>query len=374
MLTYASARPSVRLSLVGRFVLASGLLTLLIGALSGVYGVLIAGVILAMLPLVSMLFAFINIQALVYRRDMPGLVEKGAAVGVMATLENHKPWVGSFGVEVNDALPSCGVMRPYFAGVLPRQISMAWVSTRLPERGIVNGSPYTMRSHFPIGLVKSERRGVSRDIITVYPAACEPDWLDRVLLSGSGQGGNSVAAGEGIGEFRSMREYRPGDSTRLISWPMSSRRNHLVVREMDIPTPQHVTLIFHSYRPQGTVLARQGFEESLSLLCGISRGLRSRQIPLTVVAPFTEWNQYSIQPDDMAASNGFLSLLAEAKLTPTAMLEPVEEAIRMYHGTAHTIWVLSNTPRRFWLHGLAGVQVPFWAVDNAGIQPVECVS
>lgn len=368
----SSCRPLVRISVIGRILLVTGGAAVIVGGAMGMHGVISLGAVLAVLPLVALPYGFTNLQSLEYERAMPDLVEQGESVGTVCTLRNRKTLLSTFSVRADDALPRAGrKLQQHFAGVLPRNAGEAWESIRMPRRGVVEGAPYTLHSRFPFGLVRSEYRGVTAGSIAVYPPPTEPDWMDRLLASGAGHGGTSSSPSEGMGEFRAMREYQPGDPTRLISWPVSSRRRELVVREMELPTPQHVAVVFHSYRPPGTVLSSQGFEDALSLLSGIAHGLQARHIPLTFTAAFTGWEERVIQPDDRAAFSSFLCLLASARLTPTPGLEPVEEAIRSGCHTARSVWVVSNTPRRFWIGGLSGLPGSVLAADNAGVQPLE---
>ena len=368
----SACRPLVRISVTGRILLVAGIAAALAGGAMGIHGLLSLGAVLMVLPLVALPYAFTNLKSLQYERTMPDLVAQGESVGTMCTLHNRKTLLSTFSVRTDDALPRAGrKLQQRFAGVLPRNAGEIWESIRMPRRGVVDGAPYVLHSRFPFGLVRGESHGVTARSIAVYPLPTEPEWMDRLLASGAGHGGASSSPSEGMGEFRAMREYQPGDPARLISWPVSSRRRELVVREMELPTPQHVAVVFHSYRPPGTVLSRQGFEDALSMLSGIAHGLQARHIPLTFTASFTGWKDSVIQPDDSAAFSSFLCLLASARLTPTPGLEPVEEAIRSGCHTARAVWVVSNTPRRFWIGGFSGLPGSVLAADNAGIQPLE---
>ena len=48
-----------------------------------------------------------------------------------------------------------------------------------------------------------------------------------------------------IGEPRGVRPYRPGDHRRWVHWPATAHSGELMVREMEGPTAEPVTLEVH---------------------------------------------------------------------------------------------------------------------------------
>ncbi|MGD0380004.1 MAG: DUF58 domain-containing protein [Acidimicrobiales bacterium] len=58
-------------------------------------------------------------------------------------------------------------------------------------------------------------------------------------------GGGSVDAAVQIGEPRGVRPYRPGDLRRFVHWPATAHGGELMVREMEGPTAEPVSLEIH---------------------------------------------------------------------------------------------------------------------------------
>jgi uncharacterized protein (DUF58 family) len=58
-------------------------------------------------------------------------------------------------------------------------------------------------------------------------------------------GGRSVDATVQIGEPRGVRPYRPGDLRRFVHWPATAHSGELMVREMEGPTAEPVSLEVH---------------------------------------------------------------------------------------------------------------------------------
>jgi uncharacterized protein (DUF58 family) len=58
-------------------------------------------------------------------------------------------------------------------------------------------------------------------------------------------GGGSVDSAVQIGEPRGVRPYRPGDLRRFVHWPATAHSGELMVREMEGPTAEPVSLEIH---------------------------------------------------------------------------------------------------------------------------------
>jgi len=58
-------------------------------------------------------------------------------------------------------------------------------------------------------------------------------------------GGGVLDATVAVGEPRGVRPYRPGDHRRFVHWPATAHSGELMVREMEGPTAEPVTLEVH---------------------------------------------------------------------------------------------------------------------------------
>jgi uncharacterized protein (DUF58 family) len=119
---------------------------------------------------------------------------------------------------------------------------------RIPPKGTVRipcvGAPLRRGAHlmpalewrsgFPFGLAESGARRAAGGELLVYPAR-------GLLARPPASSGKPVAARAGVQsitghlteDFRSLREYHPGDSLRRVHWRASAHRGELHVRELE---------------------------------------------------------------------------------------------------------------------------------------------
>ena len=71
-----------------------------------------------------------------------------------------------------------------------------------------------------------------------------------------------------IGEARAVRPYRPGDTRRRVHWPATAHHGELMVREMEGPTaePVTVTVVLPADEDDAERLAERAFGTVLNLL------------------------------------------------------------------------------------------------------------
>jgi len=102
------------------------------------------------------------------------------------------------------------------------------------RRGAHPMPPIEWRSGFPFGLAESGARLAAGGELLVYPAR-------GLLARPPASAGKPVAARAGVQsitghlaeDFRSLREYHPGDSLRHVHWRASAHRGELHVREIE---------------------------------------------------------------------------------------------------------------------------------------------
>ena len=138
-----------------------------------------------------------------------------------------------------DRLPRRGALRGSYAATLPRR--GAWKTAR----------PWLV-STFPFGLAYARARLDHTDELTVFPRLGH---LVRTPAAPGRPGAirrRQVVRREQDGEFRSLREYQPGDNPHLISWRISAKRGKLQLRELELPSgSERVTLILDMARRKG---------------------------------------------------------------------------------------------------------------------------
>jgi uncharacterized protein (DUF58 family) len=116
--------------------------------------------------------------------------------------------------------------------------------SRPMRRGRMRLLGVTASSTFPFGLMRKNMDFNLPGSVLVLPARLE---LRSDLVPRPARRGHAGAASPtGVGhadEFFGVREYVPGDPTRLIAWRPSARRDELVVRQHGSPPPTVVWVV-----------------------------------------------------------------------------------------------------------------------------------
>ncbi|MBY0586160.1 DUF58 domain-containing protein [bacterium] len=159
----------------------------------------------------------------------------------------HRPIIGlSLGeVSADSRTPLPNEVR--VTEILPGQTAQLPLVRTFVKRGSYRLGVLRLRSDYPLGLVRWQSLvpvGAEQPVI-VHPALgkMQPLGRQRLGIQGSGEGKPQTGLLEGIDEFRGVRDYRPGDSSRLIHWRSTARRGSLVVRELDPAAGRGILLV-----------------------------------------------------------------------------------------------------------------------------------
>lgn len=100
------------------------------------------------------------------------------------------------------------------------------------RRGVATFHNIRLWTSFPFGLVKKSATFTAHASLTVLPGSprLRRDAADALLSQGESGLTSSPAIGRGD-EFFGVRDYVPGDASRLISWRATARTGAIVVRE-----------------------------------------------------------------------------------------------------------------------------------------------
>jgi uncharacterized protein (DUF58 family) len=193
---------------------------------------------------------FVAARARVLIVDTPGDATSGLPVELLATSNTrvrvrplHPPGPEMF-VGPHRAAPGTGVI-PGARGVTPGRAEVGGTEavTLIPERrGVLDHVVLEIATAAPFGLLWWRKVAV-----VALPRALHvgprlgrplPLPLGRHDTTGEGILDSSVQ----IGEPRGVRPYRPGDHRRWVHWPATAHGGELMVREMEGPTAQPITL------------------------------------------------------------------------------------------------------------------------------------
>jgi uncharacterized protein (DUF58 family) len=136
------------------------------------------------------------------------------------------------------------------------------------RRGILVAVTVDIASAAPFGILWwSRRTTLALPIeVCVAPRPTTPLWVPPEL---DDQNGDSQSRRSGqVGEPRGVRDYQHGDSRRSVHWRASAHTGRLMVREMEIPTAEPVTIRIElpAERAAADALAGQALATVLGLI------------------------------------------------------------------------------------------------------------
>ncbi len=145
----------------------------------------------------------------------------------------------------------------------PRAIDRA-ASTYTPtRRGIIELDRVWIRTRFPFGLFTKTVEFSAPRTLVVAPPKADPDDTRIETLTTSDQAQTRHAARRGAGlDYIGLREYRPGDPMRVVSWKRSARAGSLLV--VEYPQPASDTRILE-LAPPSPDTPDDDFEHAIAL-------------------------------------------------------------------------------------------------------------
>ena len=240
---------------------------------------IVLGGVLSLLVL-SAILARANLAGLSFERETPHAVFRGDTFVVHATVRNHKHFLPSVSVRIEDGTQP-GETAAYALKIPARSAVQLDVGHEAVRRGVMILPEYTVASAFPFGF--SERRRVLRDMheVLVYPkvhavrtAAVERTPGARFLPRQRSSDGD---------EYMSLREYVPGDDIRLIAWRISARVGTWMIREMGMGNVRSVVFFLDTVRASRLPDFEDRFEEAVELAASMAVTLLGRQYSVGMV-------------------------------------------------------------------------------------------
>ncbi len=357
---------SARLTTRGRWLLVFSVALLLLSISASSAAMLRVSLFGLLLLALAPALCRINLDGVSCALLLPETVYSGEKFFVEIRVENEKTDFCARDIEVIDRITTQeSETSVHFRYVGPYEGVTAVIPTQIRQRGVHNVCEVRLTSLFPMGLVSTEETVESGGRIVVCPRPAMSRSVEDFLRSAVGHGGVHCNVSEGVdGEFRSVREYRFGDHPRRISWPLTARLQRLVVREWEQPRPLAVSIVFHSYEPQRTVVSQKSFELSLCLLSGLFEYLHGQGTPFELRASFNDWRTVAA-PVDPAARRDVQLLLATSEMRKTKDFAEIRDIVAAGDSPSVVQLVVSNTPRDHWEGLLTPLSNPVFCIDNA---------
>ena len=181
----------------------------------------------------SALWSWLNLQGtrITAQRTFNRL-QVGESVESRITIENTSP-VPKLGLEVTDLSELPGNTSGAVVNV-PGSAEVV-VSSEIPlrHRGIYQVGAPVATSGDPFAFVRLRRRNPGSQQLIVYPRMVDMPPFSLTRGDIVGEGDLQGSSPEATYSVSTIREYRPGDSSKHIHWPSTARKSDFMVKQFD---------------------------------------------------------------------------------------------------------------------------------------------
>lgn len=218
-------------------------------------------------------FVSLTLRGLEVRRRLPRQVCAGDALVATVEIGNTRKRLGSWALVVEERIHRRGGSEP---GVRPRVFfsyvpAGQWRSRvyrgRLPRRGHYRFGPIAVVTRFPFGFFRRELLVDESEDLVVYPrlGKLTQQWFRRRLESFESAERRERRHGGAAGEFYGAREWRRGDSRRIIHWRSTARHGNLIVRQFEQQRNRDLAVLLDLWQPaEATTEHRENVELAVS--------------------------------------------------------------------------------------------------------------
>jgi uncharacterized protein (DUF58 family) len=260
--------------------------------LFGVFGLMI-GILIA-----SERMSKVVLRKLDVRRLLPDQATVGRPALIHYSIVNTKRIWASLSVtiaEIDGVESFRRQPHAYLLHVAPRNSAAISCEVTPKRRGMTTLDRYQLLTSFPFGFIKRGLVRRQRDTMLVFPPIGR---VDKMLLSqfrSAETSGNSLRPMlQGNDEFYGLRDYRAGESPRMIYWKRTAKTGKLVSREMTRASPPRIVVVVDTFNPEASADRAAEIELSIaqaaslieaSIEAGLAVGLTVRAEQWEIIAP-----------------------------------------------------------------------------------------
>ncbi len=242
---------------------------------------------------IALVHGWLMLRRVAVARSLPPRVVAGQPLTVDVQVTNAHCRLALWTLEVEDTLERLDDLQAvepskasvFFPYVASRQSARAAYRGRIEQRGRYRFGPLRVSTRFPFGLVRHARLVDTLDEIIVHPriGRLQFEWPHGLRnLAGSNQRMARQARVEA--DFYGLRDWRSGDSRRLIHWRTSARRGSLVVRQFEEHRSPDVALVVDLWQPaEPSDEQRDHVERAVSLAATLLDGACRQRGPKLLV-------------------------------------------------------------------------------------------
>ena len=194
-----------------------------------------------------------NLRGLAVRRRPPPRVFAGQPFLMEISVENTKPRLASYSIEIEDLLAGRPLDKKcYFLKIPVGKTQRTSYRHTFARRGLYTLDGFRIATKFPFALFRKSRDVPEATEVLVYPAIVpvpRPSPQTRAL-------GDAMAERLGRrGEFFGLREWRDGDDRRDVHWKSSARTGRTMVREYEDELTRRAVVVVDNALPADTLAA-----------------------------------------------------------------------------------------------------------------------
>lgn len=258
-----------------------------VNLLFAVFGLMI-GVLL-----ISLLISRLVLMKLTVRRALPDVAVVGQKAVIGYEFANDKRVWPSLSVTVAE-LDGVEAFRrqphAYLLHAAARTSASCKVEVTPKRRGAHQLGKYQIATSFPFGFVKRAVVRYQEDTLMVFPPLARVDVRVLKLLRSAETAGITVRPRRGgEDEVYGVKEYRPGESPRLIHWRRSARSmatgGALVAREMTRVSPPRVMIMVDTRLHDRSAESHAAVERAIAVAASLASEALEQGLMVGVQAP-----------------------------------------------------------------------------------------
>lgn len=218
--------------------------------------------LMASLSITHALLNFVARQKNDLQRRLPPTLFAGEPFPVTLSITNRKRFFSTFSIilrEESRDLQSFG--RTHFLRIPPGETLEKRYEAVLPRRGVFHFEGIWLECRYPFGLTMNAIRYELPEQCVVFPRLQAIH--DESILQ-TGRHGDIERHEKGFGfNLYGLREYREGESSRLIHWRTSAKLDQPMLKEFEDEMQRHLTILFES-TGDPTLVYDEVFEQAVS--------------------------------------------------------------------------------------------------------------
>jgi uncharacterized protein (DUF58 family) len=194
-----------------------------------------------------------TMRGLAVKRRPPPRVFAGQPFLMEISVENQKPKLASFSIEIEDLVGERPLDKKcYFLKIPAGKTQRTSYRHTFSRRGLYVFDGFRIATKFPFGLFRKSRDADEPGEVLVYPQLVP---VQRPVPRTESAGDATAARLGRRGDFYGLREYRQGDDRRDVHWKSSARTGRMLVREYEDELNRKVAVAIDNALPDDVLAA-----------------------------------------------------------------------------------------------------------------------